>query len=407
MAYHVQWRNGTASSWTSTNPVLAIAEVGVETDTGKFKIGDGTTAWTGLAYQGSTGPTQTNPYKSFGDGSDGNVTISSGTTTLSRDMYYNNLTMSGTGILVTNGYKVFVKGTLDITAAHVGAIQWNGNNGGDASTATGGSAPTAQPGATVGTIANGGAGATATNAAGTAGTAGTIGNGNGGVSGTGGAGGNGVAGNGGGASALRTPAVNVSFRSYRTNFLASITLIGGGSGGGGGASGAGDSFFAVNGGGGGGGGNGGGVIALYANLILKSANTPAGTIQANGGNGGVGGNGGASFGATGGGGGGNGGGAGWIFLCYNALAGPVIVGLLQANGGNGGTGGNAGGTGGGGDSGGAGGGGRIVKISPPNSTGTEILGVSNSTLNPTLLANPGYLLAGGTSTQGGIGQMDL
>ena len=46
----IQVRRGTASSWTSTNPTLAAGEVGFETDTGKFKIGTGSTVWTGLAY---------------------------------------------------------------------------------------------------------------------------------------------------------------------------------------------------------------------------------------------------------------------------------------------------------------------------------------------------------------------
>ena len=43
-------RNGTAAQWTSTNPTLAKGEMGVETDTNKFKFGDGTTAWTSLPY---------------------------------------------------------------------------------------------------------------------------------------------------------------------------------------------------------------------------------------------------------------------------------------------------------------------------------------------------------------------
>lgn len=45
-----QFRRGTASQWTSTNPVLASGEFGYETDTGKGKIGDGTTAWASLGY---------------------------------------------------------------------------------------------------------------------------------------------------------------------------------------------------------------------------------------------------------------------------------------------------------------------------------------------------------------------
>ena len=50
MATKIQLRRDTSSSWTSTNPVLAQGEPGVETDTGKFKIGDGTTAWASLNY---------------------------------------------------------------------------------------------------------------------------------------------------------------------------------------------------------------------------------------------------------------------------------------------------------------------------------------------------------------------
>lgn len=45
-----QFRRGTAAQWTSTNPTLASGEFGYETDTGKGKIGDGTTAWTSLSY---------------------------------------------------------------------------------------------------------------------------------------------------------------------------------------------------------------------------------------------------------------------------------------------------------------------------------------------------------------------
>src|SRR5690242_11682272 len=48
----IQIRGGTASAWTTANPVLAAREMGVETDTRKFKFGDGTTAWSSLAYAG-------------------------------------------------------------------------------------------------------------------------------------------------------------------------------------------------------------------------------------------------------------------------------------------------------------------------------------------------------------------
>lgn len=46
----IQLRRDMAENWTSINPVLHQGEVGVETDTEKAKLGDGTSAWTDLAY---------------------------------------------------------------------------------------------------------------------------------------------------------------------------------------------------------------------------------------------------------------------------------------------------------------------------------------------------------------------
>lgn len=45
-------RNDTSANWTTKNPVLSKGEFGVENDTNKFKIGDGTKAWKELAYTG-------------------------------------------------------------------------------------------------------------------------------------------------------------------------------------------------------------------------------------------------------------------------------------------------------------------------------------------------------------------
>lgn len=50
MASKLQIRRDTAANWTSVNPTLAAGELGFENNTGKFKIGDGTTAWTSLGY---------------------------------------------------------------------------------------------------------------------------------------------------------------------------------------------------------------------------------------------------------------------------------------------------------------------------------------------------------------------
>ena len=50
MASKIQIRRDTASNWTSVNPTLSNGELGLETDTKKLKAGDGSTAWTSLAY---------------------------------------------------------------------------------------------------------------------------------------------------------------------------------------------------------------------------------------------------------------------------------------------------------------------------------------------------------------------
>ena len=50
MATKLQIRRDSASDWTSANPVLSAGEMGYEQDTSKMKVGDGSTAWTSLAY---------------------------------------------------------------------------------------------------------------------------------------------------------------------------------------------------------------------------------------------------------------------------------------------------------------------------------------------------------------------
>ncbi len=55
MADIIQLRRDTAANWTSVDPTLADGEMGIETDTLKQKIGDGSTAWTGLSYLASGG----------------------------------------------------------------------------------------------------------------------------------------------------------------------------------------------------------------------------------------------------------------------------------------------------------------------------------------------------------------
>lgn len=46
-------RNDTAENWRIKNPILDKGEIGVESDTNKFKIGDNATAWNDLGYAGA------------------------------------------------------------------------------------------------------------------------------------------------------------------------------------------------------------------------------------------------------------------------------------------------------------------------------------------------------------------
>jgi hypothetical protein len=55
MAVQIQFRNDTAANWTAADPILAVGELGLETDTDQYKIGNGTDAWSDLPYGGIAG----------------------------------------------------------------------------------------------------------------------------------------------------------------------------------------------------------------------------------------------------------------------------------------------------------------------------------------------------------------
>ena len=256
----------------------------------------------------------------YGDGSDGNVTISS-PTTLTRNMYYDNLTVNST--LTTNGYQIFVKNTISGT----GTVDWGvANNGASAShaEASPGGVGGAQSGAgplknTAGV--NGGAGVTTSTAVGNnsngvalapvLGSAGA----NGGAGGAGDlAGGTAV---GGTAVIYRKVAIVLSellmCLSPDVNGLLVVPRAQGqsaGGGSGGGNTGGGSSGTPVFTGAGGGSGASGGIVWISARIwagtfIIKSVggnggnggNTglAGGTIEQGGGGTGAGGNGGVSI----------------------------------------------------------------------------------------------------------------
>lgn len=82
MATQIQWRRDTATNWTANNPVLAQGEPGFETDTGAYKIGDGSSTWSSLAYGTISGATDTIAALFTGQASDPSSAPSSGDLTL-------------------------------------------------------------------------------------------------------------------------------------------------------------------------------------------------------------------------------------------------------------------------------------------------------------------------------------
>src|SRR5512139_1363631 len=132
----------------------------------------------------------------FGDGIDGDATIA-GATTLTRDMYYNDLTVNASAAVNTAGYRLFVAGKFDIGSAPAGSFYYRGSVGNNATGATSGAGTSRGiVGNTVGgsqslnsaSVGNGGTGA---------GTNGSNTGSNGEAGGNGGDGGKGGAANGG------------------------------------------------------------------------------------------------------------------------------------------------------------------------------------------------------------------
>jgi len=255
----------------------------------------------------------------FLDGSDGNVTLS-GANTLTRDMYYDTLTIDSTGIVDPQGWFIFCKTAF----INDGLIRMNGGNGNNAA------------GAVIGT---GGTGATTVGPAfgGGNGRPGGAVNTNGGslgiqislLGGAGGTGGNSDTKTGGLVTSTSSQYFNPNTIMSQIGWFSYIPLttqpganIGNGAPGFGGGGGAGGTTTA-----GGGGGAGGGWVFVIAPSISGS-----GTIECKGGNGG---NGGA---ADGGGGGGGGGGVVYTIALSNTFASSQVI----LSGGSGGTGGTTG-----------------------------------------------------------------
>lgn len=342
----------------------------------------------------------------WGSGSDGNLTVSATNTTsgpitsgsLTRDAYFNNLTMAAGGGFKTAGFRVFVAGILDVTAGIAAAITASGPAGGNASAATGGTAGTGITSNTVGGSGSGTVGPNGSNGSSTAASSPTNQTpANGGASGTNGAGGGGTTTGGtlGSTTAGATVSNAFSIERWVPDLLRLGTMLVGGAGGPGGGGGVGAGPSA--GGGGGGGGAGGGVLAIYAKTISRGGSTPAGVFSAKGGAGGTGGLPPTPTGTSaGGGGGGSAGGGGWATVISQNLTGSSASNAIDVSGGTGGTGGNGVNQGAGtvatGGNGGAGGaGGRIALGVLSTSTWTISFGSAGTggTAHTTTTGGPG------------------
>lgn len=263
----------------------------------------------------------------FGDGSDTDATIST-TVTLTRDMFYNNLTVSGSGILQTAGYRIHVKGLLTVDSG--GVIS---DDGPSATGATQGAGLGAR--GTMNTDSGSGGAGRNTTGLGNGGAAGSAQVANNTATPNGGQGGNASGGNNGGGGG--NPTIRSATGGSLRNLLFAISghcqggngvfqPCGGGGGGGGGGANVGTGTATS-----GGGGAGGGSVVIVARRFSN-----AGTIRANGGNGGN-----ASVTGDGVAGGGGGGGGGFVLVTVGKL---IAQGTIQANGGLGGNGAGSGAT---------------------------------------------------------------
>ena len=295
---------------TAAGPGAATATVSNSAVTGKVLTGlsatAGTIAATDTILQAFNKLVDIGSLDYFGDGSDGDVTITSNTT-LVRDMYYNTLTINAGVILTTGGFRIHCLGTMNV----LGTVDRSGND------AVGSVAGTGLTAGTTGAAGGGGNGGGA--GAGTAGGASATAAG-----GTSGSGGTGAAG-AGGAAGTRTvvttanggiEVLKASRQAAVARDLGNTVITGGAGGGGGGGGGAANS--------GGGGGGGGGIIVINALNLIGT-----GTIRANGGSG-------AAAGGVNGGGGGAGGGGVVCLVTRNVVQGGTLT--IQANAGSAGTG---------------------------------------------------------------------
>jgi hypothetical protein len=111
MAVQIQMRRGTLSQWATANPTLADGEWGLETDTNKFKIGNGTDAWNSIT-----------TYSSLGIGTAGGTfagTVNFGADGTGQDVNFYSLTGGDHMKWDASEEQLIIEGTNGTVALHV------------------------------------------------------------------------------------------------------------------------------------------------------------------------------------------------------------------------------------------------------------------------------------------------
>jgi len=79
-------RRATASQWRALNPILSYGDVGTESDTGKYKIGDGRSKWNSMPYKsGASAPSSGSGGSGGSGGSTGGSGVSSDPASIVQD----------------------------------------------------------------------------------------------------------------------------------------------------------------------------------------------------------------------------------------------------------------------------------------------------------------------------------
>lgn len=121
MATKILLRRGTANAWTSNNTILDQGEVGIETDTFKFKIGNGSNAWNTLQYAVTANVISVN-------GQSGTVSLTTSDISEGSNQYFTNarartaLSVAGAGSYDNSTGVITITGGVTSVGGATGAI---------------------------------------------------------------------------------------------------------------------------------------------------------------------------------------------------------------------------------------------------------------------------------------------